>query len=674
MKNYFKYAALNVGLVNVVRLFLVLLWTDFIFRILSLGSYSGLLRSFFLMVSTALLFGSLYGLLSRKLNNILMEITCWFFPTYAFLQCQFKNFMSAYVSIKQAFEATGPTRILQFISPFISSIRLSYILFFALPGILCYVYYKKLNYKTNTNIERKITLVFLLLGIISECLCDIAIIKSDIGELYRNPTMIDRSLNEFGVNRFFALDLFSFGAREEVVVNVPTVSLPTTTPTSETDGVASSRSDALNSDTSWYELYEKETDENLKTIDAYLLNQKISDFNEYTGVFKDYNVIYVMIEAFDYMAIDKDLTPTLYKMKEEGWDFTNHYTPIYSCATGESEFVSQLSLYPRSDVCSINAYSANTWTNSIFSLFKNAGYYTSAFHNWKDEFYDREEMYANSGCELYMNHDDLDFSLVAGWPSDWELFDITNSYYVNQEKFFTFYVTSTTHFPYDEYSTWGDYFLDEIDKVHPEYPSSVKRYLSKAMNLDRGFESLLNTLEEKGIAENTVIVMFGDHHPLNMAYEYFYRYGSSQVNRDDDFDIDRTPFIIYSPKLTGTKFNEVNCTADIVPTVANLFGLSFEPRLYLGTDYFSDNEHLAVFASGSFVDNTGGRYSASDGSYEGGTKTEAEIETIVQKITDSYNISRMIYSSNYFKYRPSLPLPTYTSPINLDPAISFYAN
>ena len=72
------------------------------------------------------------------------------------------------------------------------------------------------------------------------------------------------------------------------------------------------------------------------------------------GYFEGKNLIYIMVEAFDYIAIDPVLTPTLYMMQQEGWDFQNYFTPKYSCTTGESEFIGLTSLVPSSSVCTPN--------------------------------------------------------------------------------------------------------------------------------------------------------------------------------------------------------------------------------------------------------------------------------------------------------------------------------
>ena len=57
--------------------------------------------------------------------------------------------------------------------------------------------------------------------------------------------------------------------------------------------------------------------------------------NQYTGMFKGKNLIVFLAEAFYPIAIDKELTPTLYKLSNEGFIFKNFYTPIYPVSTSD---------------------------------------------------------------------------------------------------------------------------------------------------------------------------------------------------------------------------------------------------------------------------------------------------------------------------------------------------
>ena len=74
--------------------------------------------------------------------------------------------------------------------------------------------------------------------------------------------------------------------------------------------------------------------------------------NKYSGMFKDKNLIVITAEAFSPIAIDKELTPTLYKMYTEGFSFSNFYTPIFYVSTSDGEYVSLTSLLPKEGVWS----------------------------------------------------------------------------------------------------------------------------------------------------------------------------------------------------------------------------------------------------------------------------------------------------------------------------------
>ena len=71
----------------------------------------------------------------------------------------------------------------------------------------------------------------------------------------------------------------------------------------------------------------------LKSLYEYFDSEEPSYTNEYTGMFKGYNIIFITAESFSQYAIDKDLTPTLYKMYNEGFQFENYYSPAWGVST-----------------------------------------------------------------------------------------------------------------------------------------------------------------------------------------------------------------------------------------------------------------------------------------------------------------------------------------------------
>ena len=59
-------------------------------------------------------------------------------------------------------------------------------------------------------------------------------------------------------------------------------------------------------------------DQEVSELLTYLDKQPMSVRNEYTGIFKDYNLIYICAESFSSLAVDETVTPTLYKMANNG--------------------------------------------------------------------------------------------------------------------------------------------------------------------------------------------------------------------------------------------------------------------------------------------------------------------------------------------------------------------
>ncbi len=652
----------NLFFILFIEIAFMFLMIETIFRVLTFPVLfnEGFIRIELFTLSSALFLAWLFSLLPERAAKLLTCIIGLLFGAYAVTQLQFMNYYGSYMSVRATIDGAG--RVGGFAGEFINMIKPVYYLEFAAPVLVCI-----LNILfTFDNTKRKYRFLITLAGcLLLEGIAYFNIRNSEYRNLYTHPRFIDRSIREFGLGRFLILDTISLATASSASSELL---LPETTaePKSEPEATASatateepladipSRRDNID-DSSWQTIMEQETDETRKTIDAYLMNRRITDYNDYTGYLKDYNVVYIMIEAFDYMAIDPVLTPTLYKMKEEGWDFTHHYTPKFSCATGESEFVSEISLVPLSDVCTPNQYAGNTWNNSIFNVFEHAGYYASAYHNWKDEFYERRTLYAHSGCEAYLNFDDLDYNQLWGWQSDLEMMELTIPYWIDKDKFFSLYVTSSTHFPYDQDSELGSRYMSEINEVHPDYPIEVKRYLSKSIELDKSLEYLISELESAGKMDNTLIVLFADHHPLETAIKTLADYGGQEADRLDGLNEDRTPLIFYSPVMNGEKFDQVNSTFDILPTVLNLVGIEYEPRIYVGSDIFDPESKLVIFPNGSWITENGSYY-ASDDTHDD-TLSEEEVIQRNNEVTNLFSISRMIYNSDYFAYRETIPFP-----------------
>lgn len=640
-----------------IIIFLSLLFIEVSFKVIAFHKIGiEIIRIILFDLFYSLIFAFVLQFFKSVLAKIFIVLISFIYGLYGLLQLTFNNLIGNYMSLS-ASTNSGLARVQSQIKEFISCIKLEYLILL-LPFIFLIVFFiiKRRKYE-----HRKVTLksiiIKLLIIIIVYILGYLTLIipffqnkkqiKSNL-QLYKSPTLIELSLKQFGLVKFLERDIihmFSGDDSYELVIDKKTKKVKKTKKDEEVVIDYQRHID----DTSWQEKIENETNQTIKGVHEYFINQDITDKNEYTGKFEGKNLVYIMIEAFDIMAINEELTPTLYKLKTEGWYFDNYYAPIYSCATGESEYISETSIIPSSTVCTPNSYLNNDYTNSVFNLFNNSDYYTSSYHNWKDEFYDRTRLHKNMGSQLYLDHDPLNIINHTGWPSDLELFQNSLEYYIDKDKFFTFVITSSTHFPYDYDTYLTQKYWDRVKDL--PYTSNVKRYIAKAMELDAGLEYLMNSLQEKGKLDDTVFVLFGDHHPLKMSYSEIN--SASSYDRLDNHNIDKLPFIIYNSATEPKVISKTASTFDILPTIANLFNLNYDPRDYMGIDLFSDADSIVIFNNGSWITDKC-IYNAVSGSVVNLTEeevTDEYIQTINKIVNDKFYISDKVLTQNYFKYK-----------------------
>ena len=92
-----------------------------------------------------------------------------------------------------------------------------------------------------------------------------------------------------------------------------------------------------------------------------------------------------------------------------------------------------------------------------------------------------------------------------------------------------------------------------------------------------------------------------------------------------------------------------------MPTIANLFDLDFDPRLYFGVDMFDHNQDRVVPYASLSWNNSYGAYSASSAKFfpfdKNNTLTSEEIVRISKIIKQNSDISYRMLKYDYFSYR-----------------------
>ena len=464
-------------------------------------------------------------------------------------------------------------------------------------------------------------------------------------ELFRYPSIPSVAVQNFGIIGF-ALDdiktLFVPAPEESTVYYAAAPEVEITDNTRTFD------------DSIWQEVINTESDRNINNINNFLIHNRSTDKNDYTGLLEGKNIIVIMMESVGEIFLNEKYFPNFYKMYYEGFYFTNNYSPRNACATGNNEFSAITSLYSIYNNCTANVYKNNKYPESMISLFKDKGYHTVSMHDYTEAYYYRRTIHPNFGAEAYYGVEDLKIPYrneYANWASDEDFANramdiVLDSGQYSDAPFMLWMTTVTAHQPYSVESISGSQYYSLFKDL--PYHVEIKRYMSKLKNLDNALGILMDRLDKKGELENTVFVLFGDHYPYGISLDKI----KPVLNYDlSDYENERTPFTIYAPGVEGKEFNQYTSYINITPTVANLFNLDYDPRLYMGEDVLSENyDSKVVFADGSWK-NDKIYYNAKSGSiknYLDNDYTTERIISINQEITSKMNISSSIIKSDYF--------------------------
>lgn len=558
-------------------------------------------------------------------------------------------YYSMYEAIISFFSMMHGGQITEFMEAIIDVVLRNWygIALFALPLVILIVLSKKkvLLFERNSLKEIAIKMTSVVVVHLVALLC-VNFINTNMmysnKNLYYNIHIPKVTANRMGLLTTMRLDLqrFIFGFEEKLSVET------STTPIEEEEN--SYNVTYIDFD----KLIQNEENNTIKEMHEYFSSQEASKKNKYTGMFKGKNLIVLVGESFSSLAIREDLTPNLYKLYKEGFQFDNFYTPIFPVSTADGEYITDTSLIPKEGVWSFLKIAGNYMPYSYPNVFEKQGYSSNAYHNHTATYYERDKYIETMGYNSYLAvgtglEDRMD---TSNWPnSDYEMVKTTMDDYINNEKFMAYYMTVSGHMNYTKIGNMMVYRNWDQVKDLP-YSHKAKSYLAANIELDKAVGELIRRLEEAGKLEDTVIVISGDHYPYGLTLEEINEL--STFERDDKFEKYRMPFLIWSGSMKDPiKVEKIGSSLDVLPTVLNLFGAEFDSRLLIGRDILSDTEPLVIFSDRSFITDKG-KYNAVTGEFianEGTTVEEGYVDKINTIIYKKYQMSRLILENDYYR-------------------------
>lgn len=394
-------------------------------------------------------------------------------------------------------------------------------------------------------------------------------------------------------------------------------------------------------------LIANETDETLLDMHKYFNSVEPTKKNQFTGMFKGYNLIFITAEGFSNYAISKELTPTLYKMKNEGFVFNNFYNPVWGVSTSDGEYVACTGLMPKGGIWSFAKSGENYMPFVMGNQFKKLGYPTKAYHDHTYTYYKRNISHPNMGYDYKGIGNGLE--LKKTWPeSDLEMINVTAPEYISQQPFHTYYMTVSGHL---QYTFKGNYqaYKNKAYVENLSYSEPCKAYIACNLEFEFAMKALMDKLEAAGIAEKTVIAISPDHYPYGLPRENIDEFAGHKV--DDTFELYRSALIIYCKGMTPVIVDKPCASLDINPTLSNLFGLEYDSRLLMGRDILSNASPLVTFSSMSWITDRA-RYNSSTNKAEFTDRSEYDkeyVRSINKIVSGRYKYSAKILDTDYYR-------------------------
>ena len=378
-------------------------------------------------------------------------------------------------------------------------------------------------------------------------------------------------------------------------------------------------------------------DEHAKEFREFYASRENTDkTNEYTNIFEGKNLLVIHAESIQNFTLNTsfngvDVAPTLKRLASEGLYFSNFFAQESVGTSSDSEFTLNSSLLPAtSGTVAINYWDREYVT--IPKLLGEKGYYAFSMHGNNGTFWNRANFHKSYGYDKFYNYK-TDFNIdetIGLGLSDKSFFKqavpkIKEISEKNQNYYGTL-IMLTNHTPWSEIDEHSDYDVsykyettnEEGETVTESAPfledTILGRYFKSVHYADEAIDQLLTDLDNEGLLDNTVVVIYGDHDAKIKKSEYLryynYDYENDTVKASDDptyIDIDyydyelnrKVPFIIWSKDIKHEEITKVMGMYDILPTLGNMFG--FKSEYAMGHDIFSIDENVVIFPDSNWV-------------------------------------------------------------------------
>ena len=408
-------------------------------------------------------------------------------------------------------------------------------------------------------------------------------------------------------------------------------------------------------------------------------NTSVSQTNEYTNIFKGKNVIIIHAESIQNVAMNtsfngQEVTPNLNRLASEGLYFSNFYSQVSVGTSSDAEFTFNTSLLPVNNGTVFISY-FDRYYYTLPKMMKEQNYNVVSMHGNNGSFWNRDVMHKNLGYDKFYSKSSYDIDEVIGLGlSDKSFFrQSTEKLKELSEKddnpFYATLIMLSNHTPFDDVEKYGEFPVtmnyettDELGNVVVNTANymegtSLGNYFKSSHYADAAIGEFMTELDEVGLLDNTIVVIYGDHDAKLPRKEYNLMYNYDPVNdamldEEDpnydefdyyDYELNRkVPFIIWSKDIDHKEITTAMGMYDALPTLSNMLGVY--NKYQLGHDIMNLDDNLVPFPNGNWLTNKV-FYNNSKEEYLPLTTdpiNEEYISTNIEKSEKSLNISNDI--------------------------------
>lgn len=285
------------------------------------------------------------------------------------------------------------------------------------------------------------------------------------------------------------------------------------------------------------------------------------------------------------------VTPELNKYRDQWRLFRNVYA--HAPATDKSLVSLLCAVYPWISYRSLTHEHPAAALPSLGSELKRHGYRTAFFNCADNRFHNLDGFLAHRGFDKVNDWRDLPTNrpVFVASDKDWPFLDGSDGissvdalYRWVDEKpeqpFFGVVWTMMTHHPYFVVGAEHDFGVAD---------QALNRYLNALRHTDIALGNLLRQLRERGLAEDTLVIVVGDHG------EAFGQHGQqTHASRIYEENL-HVPLILINPRLfNGAEDPVIGGLLDIAPTTMDLLGLPV-PESWQGRSLFSRERSPRVY-------------------------------------------------------------------------------